>query len=113
MEAGVIILTAFISPFQEDRNKVRSMVQQGEFIEIYCQCPIEICEQRDVKGIYKKARSGEITQFTGISSPYEAPDNAELSLDTSTQTLDACIKQVITSLYKGVQPILSRDNKQK
>jgi adenylylsulfate kinase len=64
MEAGVIVLTAFISPFRADRNKVRGMVAQGDFVEIFCQCPIEVCEQRDVKGMYKKARAGEISQFT-------------------------------------------------
>lgn len=76
MEAGVIVLTAFISPFRADRDKIRAMVKPGEFVEIYCQCPIEVCEQRDAKGLYKKARAGEIVQFTGILSPYEAPDTA-------------------------------------
>jgi len=65
MEAGIIVLTAFISPFREDRDKVRAMVNSGVFIEIYCQCPIDVCEQRDVKGLYKKARDGEISEFTG------------------------------------------------
>ena len=108
MEAGVIVLTAFISPFREDRNKVRAMVQQGEFVEIYCQCPIEVCEQRDVKGMYKKARAGEIGQFTGISSPYETPANPELSVDTSNQSLEECVQQVIGILYSGSRPILSK-----
>lgn len=108
MEAGVIVLTAFISPFREDRNKVRAMVQQGEFVEIYCQCPIEVCEQRDVKGMYQKARAGEIGQFTGISSPYEAPANPELSVDTSNQSLEECVQQVIGILCSGSRPILSK-----
>lgn len=98
MEAGVIVLTAFISPFREDRNKVRAMVRPGEFIEIYCQCPVEVCEQRDVKGLYMKARKGEISQFTGISSPYEAPDMPELAVNTSDNSLQDCVQQVISVL---------------
>jgi len=106
MEAGIIVLTAFISPFRADRDKVRSMAQPGEFIEIYCQCPIEVCEQRDVKGLYKKARVGEIGQFTGISSPYEEPLAPELVVRTSDLSLDACVKQVMAVLAHGDNPIL-------
>lgn len=80
--AGTISLTAFISPFKEDRDKIRAMVPKGDFIEIYCRCPISKCEERDVKGLYKKARAGEIAHFTGISSPYEEPENAEIVVDT-------------------------------
>jgi adenylylsulfate kinase len=94
MEAGVIVLTAFISPFREDRNKARAMVQPGEFVEIYCQCPVDVCEQRDTKGLYKKARAGVIGQFTGISSPYEAPDTPELVMNTSERKLHDCVQQV-------------------
>lgn len=108
MEAGVIVLTAFISPFRADRDKVRAMVHAGEFVEIYCRCPIEVCEQRDAKGLYKKARAGEIVQFTGISSPYEAPDKPELMVDTSRQSLDECVQQVVAMLYSGACPILGR-----
>jgi adenylylsulfate kinase len=100
MEAGVIVLTAFISPFRADRDKVRGMVQPGEFVEIYCECSIELCEERDVKGLYKKARTGEIKHFTGISSPYEAPDRPELAVDTS-RMLDECVQQVLAELAKG------------
>jgi len=107
MEAGVIVLTAFISPFRADRDRVRAMVKPGEFIKIYCRCPIEVCEQRDAKGLYKKARAGEIVQFTGISSPYEAPENPELLVDTSRQSLDECVRQVVAMLYGGARPILS------
>ena len=82
MEAGVIVLTAFISPFRADRERVRGMVEHGDFIEIYCDAPIEVCESRDVKGMYKKARAGQIAEFTGISSPYEAPENPELTVNT-------------------------------
>jgi adenylylsulfate kinase len=95
MEAGVIVLTAFISPFRADRQRVRGMVEHGDFIEIFCDSTIEICENRDVKGMYKKARSGLIVDFTGISSPYEAPENPELNVNTGMEELDACVRQVI------------------
>ena len=101
MEAGVVVLTAFISPFREDRNKVRAMVQPGEFIEIYCQCPIDVCERRDTKGLYKKARMGEITQFTGISSAYEPPDAPELVLNTAEMDLQDCVQKVMQVLLKN------------
>src|SRR3989338_538100 len=100
MEAGVIVLTAFISPFRGDRNKVRAMVQPGEFVEIYCQCPVGVCEQRDTKGLYKKARAGEIGQFTGISSPYEAPDRPELVVNTSERSLQDCVQQVAAEVLR-------------
>ncbi|HYN55508.1 MAG TPA: adenylyl-sulfate kinase [Methylotenera sp.] len=95
MEAGVIVLTAFISPYRADREHVRTMVERGSFIEIYCDTPIEVCETRDVKGLYKKARSGEVSEFTGISSPYEVPETPELTLNTGTTSLDVCVRQVI------------------
>ena len=95
MEAGVIVLTAFISPFRADRERVRGMVEHGDFIEIFCDSPIEICESRDVKGMYKKARAGQIADFTGISSPYEAPENPELIVNTGMTELDACVRQVV------------------
>ncbi len=98
MEAGVITLTAFISPFSEERNLARHLVPQGDFIEIYCCCDLAICEQRDVKGLYKKARLGEIQHFTGISSTYEAPKNPELQVDTGTHTLQDCVEQVLNLL---------------
>jgi adenylylsulfate kinase len=108
MEAGVIVLTAFISPFLADRAKVRAMVQPGEFMEIYCKCPIGVCEERDVKGLYKKARTGEIGQFTGISSPYEEPDRPELSIDTSSSSLEECVAKVVDLLSSGSQSIFLR-----
>lgn len=95
MESGCIVLTAFISPFREDRERVRGMVEHGDFIEIYCDSPIEVCESRDVKGLYKKARIGQIKDFTGISSPYEEPTNAELTVDTGTTDLNACAGHVL------------------
>ena len=98
IEAGVIALTAFISPFHTDRDRVRQLVGENDFIEIYCRCPLEICESRDVKGFYQRARAGEIKEFTGISSPYEEPENPEIVLNTAENTLSECVSQVIQSL---------------
>ncbi len=98
LEAGVITLTAFISPFRAERTMVRSLMPHGDFLEIYCHCPINVCEQRDVKGLYKKARKGEIKDFTGISSPYEEPEKPELTVDTSKLDLKASVQQVIVLL---------------
>lgn len=100
VEAGVITLTAFISPFKSDRNSARNLVPHGDFLEIYCQCPIETCEKRDVKGLYKKARAGEIPFFTGIGSPYEAPDQPELVVNTHDQSLDESVQRVIDLLVQ-------------
>ena len=100
LEAGTIALTAFISPFRAERNLARKLVPHGDFIEIYCNCELSICEQRDVKGLYKKARQGDIKHFTGISSPYEVPEKPELSIDTGKNDLDACVDQVIALLAK-------------
>jgi adenylylsulfate kinase len=98
VEAGIITLTAFISPFQAERAVARNLIPQGDFIEIHCFCPLAVCEQRDVKGLYKKARQGEINNFTGISSPYEEPQNPELRIDTSQLTLEQSVEQVISLL---------------
>lgn len=98
MEAGIIVLTAFISPYRADRERVRGMVEKGDFIEIYCDASIEVCEQRDVKGMYKKARAGQIAEFTGISSPYEAPENPELVMNTGGAALDECLRNVLDEL---------------
>lgn len=100
IEAGVITLTAFISPFKSDRNTARNLVPHGDFLEIHCQCPIETCEQRDVKGLYKKARAGQIPFFTGIDSPYEAPEDPELVVNTHEQTLAESVERVITLLVQ-------------
>lgn len=100
VDAGVIAQTAFISPFLEDRELVRQRVGAEDFLEIYCRCPIEICEQRDVKGLYKKARAGEIPEFTGISSPYEEPRQPDLVLDTSTTALPECVEQILRLLAR-------------
>lgn len=98
IDAGVICLTAFISPFRADRDRVRGMMAAGEFIEIYCACDLDICEARDVKGLYKRARTGEVKEFTGISSPYEPPLAAELVVDTAGQPLAVCVTQVLNYL---------------
>ena len=98
IEAGVITLTAFISPFRSDREAARNLVPHGDFIEIFCQCPLEKCEDRDVKGLYKKARSGEIPHFTGISSPYEEPVKPELVVDTGNNNLEQCVDRVVDLL---------------
>ena len=97
-EAGVIALTAFISPFKADRDRVRQLVPSGDFIEIYCAADLSVCEDRDVKGLYKRARSGEIPNFTGISSPYEAPDNPELTVNTGAKDLETCVDEVLSYL---------------
>lgn len=102
VQAGVLTLTAFISPFRADRAKVRAIVGEN-FIEVHCDTALEVCESRDVKGLYKKARAGKIADFTGISSPYEAPENPEIRVDTGSDDLSACADQVIAYLLdKGV-----------
>jgi len=98
MEAGVIAMTAFISPFKKDRNLVRQLLPQGDFIEIYCKASLKTCESRDVKGLYKRARAGEIKNYTGIDSPYEEPDNPELVIDTESESLEEAVTKVIDFL---------------
>jgi len=98
MESGVIVMTAFISPFKKDRNLVRQLLPQGDFIEIYCNTSLEACESRNVKGLYKRARAGEIKSYTGIDSPYEAPDNPELIIDTENESLEESTVKVIDFL---------------
>lgn len=98
VEAGVIALTAFISPFRTDRDRVRALVAPDDFLEVHCHCPLEICEARDVKGLYNKARRGEIPEFTGISSPYEEPAAPELTLDSGNKSVDECTLEVLTLL---------------
>jgi adenylylsulfate kinase len=101
VEAGVIALTAFISPYRADRQKVRELVMSGDFVEVYCRCSLEVCEKRDVKGLYKRARRGEIREFTGISSPYEEPLSPELTIDTGVTPLEVCVDQVISYLERN------------
>jgi adenylylsulfate kinase len=99
LDAGVISLTAFISPLKKDRERVKQLLGEGNIFEIYCDCPLEVCEQRDVKGLYKKARAGLIKNYTGISSPYEKPENADLVLETGNgQSLEECVEIIIDFL---------------
>jgi len=105
LDAGVVVLTAFVSPFRADRNRARALVEPGDFIEIHCAADLNVCEGRDTKGLYAKARSGEIKEFTGISSPYEEPEQPELRIDTGHQSLDVCVSQVLAHLQQvGVIP---------
>jgi len=97
-EAGVLALTAFISPYKEDRDAARAIAGEGNFFEVYVKCALDVCEERDPKGLYKKARAGEIPEFTGISAPYEEPDNAEIIVDTGEQTLDESTIAVLDAL---------------
>ena len=103
IEAGIITLTAFISPYRADRELVRSLFPQGDFVEVYCNASLEVCEGRDVKGLYKKARAGKIKNYTGIDSPYEAPINPEVSVATGTDELELCAEQILKTLvFKGL-----------
>ena len=104
-EAGVVALTAFISPYRADRDQVRALMAAGDFVEVHVDCPVEVCEQRDVKGLYKKARAGEIKEFTGISAPYEAPTKPELTINTAGQSVEASANQILAYLEKqGIVP---------
>ncbi len=104
VDAGVVVLTAFISPFNADRERVRALVGADDFIDIYCRCPLAVCEARDVKGLYRKARSGGVAQFTGISSPYEAPHAPCLVLDTDQCSVAQAVEQVLALLRRHAIP---------
>lgn len=105
VDAGVIALTAFISPIREDRERARGLFPHGDFIEVYISCPLEVCETRDVKGLYKKARAGEIPNFTGISAPYEEPSKPEITIETQDRSVEECVDELIASLeHRGVIP---------
>jgi adenylylsulfate kinase len=102
-DAGTVTLTAFISPYRADRDQVRALMKAGDFVEVHVDCPVEVCEQRDVKGLYKKARAGEIKGFTGIDDPYEAPEKPELVLDSNKKGIDELAQEVVAFLEsKGV-----------
>lgn len=103
VDSGIIVLTAFISPFREDRNIVRELLSENEFIEVFVKCPVEICEKRDVKGLYKKARDGKIKAFTGIDSPYEEPEYPEIVIETDKFSLNESVEK----LYKFIKNKLS------
>ena len=98
MNAGIITITAFVSPFISDRYKVRKIIGSNDFIEVYCAADVDVCESRDTKGLYKKARSGEIKDFTGISSPYEEPKNPEVIVDTGSLDLNDSVEKVVSYL---------------
>ncbi|OLO03629.1 sulfate adenylyltransferase subunit CysN [Salinicola socius] len=100
VDAGMVVLVSFISPFRDDRRMIRSLVDSGEFIEVFVNTPLAVCEQRDPKGLYRKARRGEITQFTGISSPYEAPESPEVEIDTSAHDLEETVGRLIAALRR-------------
>lgn len=101
VDSGSIVLTAFISPFISDRQQVRDLLEQGQFLEVFIDTPLEVCESRDPKGLYKKARSGEIKNFTGISSDYEAPLNPEIHIKTAEYSVEECAKQVVDALISA------------
>lgn len=98
IESGVIALTAFISPFSSDRQLVKSLVNPEDFIEIFCDAPVAVCESRDPKGLYKKAREGQIKQFTGVSSPYEIPEDPNIIVSTGEDSLETCADAVVSYL---------------
>jgi len=93
-DAGIVVLTAFISPFREDRKTVRELMNKNDFIEIYVKCDLKVCEERDVKGLYSKARAGEIKDFTGIDSPYEEPENPEFVVDTTESSVEESVERI-------------------
>lgn len=105
LDAGIIVISAFISPFREDRETVRNLLKEGEFIEIHVDCPLEICEQRDVKGLYAKARRGEIPNFTGISSPFEIPTHPEITVHTDQEKLDDSVNKILSYTYNCIKPL--------
>ncbi len=100
IDAGMIVLTAFISPYRDDREGVRKVVGQNNFMEIYCNASLDVCESRDIKGLYKKAREGLISEFTGISAPYETPISPDLIINTDTSCLEDCVNKVIEEIMR-------------
>ena len=101
VDAGLIVMTAFISPYREARDNVRSLLEENKFIEIFLNCPISECEKRDPKGIYKKAKAGEIKEFTGVSAPYERPENPEIVLETDKMTVEQCVDVLLDYLIEN------------
>ncbi len=97
-DAGVICVTAFISPYRADRDAIRQSLPPGQFVEVYLNTPLEVCEQRDSKGLYAKARAGEIRDFTGVSAPYEPPASPELELPTAQLTVEECVARIVEFL---------------
>lgn len=103
LDAGVIVLSAFISPFKADREQVKNIVGAANYVEVFVDAPIEVCEQRDVKGLYKKARAGEVKNFTGIDSPYEAPENADIHIPTHQLPIEQSIEKLLDNLLPKIK----------
>lgn len=104
-DAGILTMTAFISPYRADRNKARELLEDGRFIEVFVYCPVDVCEERDPKGLYKRAKAGEIKEFTGISAPYEEPENPEIVLNTAELTIEESAQKVVSLLEdRGIIP---------
>jgi len=108
-EAGVIVLTAFISPYQEDRDQARALNEPGSFFEVFCKCSIDECERRDPKGLYLRARKGEIVEFTGVNAPYEEPRNPEIVVEADKCSLEECAEYILQYLEK--REVISRVGK--
>ncbi|MFN7066022.1 MAG: adenylyl-sulfate kinase, partial [Aquificaceae bacterium] len=100
--AGLVVLSAFVSPLREQRERVKSIVGVDDFLEVYCRCPVEVCELRDPKGMYKKAKLGEIKEFTGMSSPYEEPENPDLILDTHILSVEESVEKVVKLIKENI-----------
>jgi adenylylsulfate kinase len=103
VDAGVVVLAAFISPFKKDRQFVRGRVDKGEFIEIFVNCPVEICEQRDPKGLYKKARAGEIKDFTGVNAPFEVPENPEIEIRSDQMDVEQAAEKIVRLIKPKIE----------
>lgn len=104
-DAGLVVITAFISPYRKDRAWVRTLHQDAGFVEVYVNTPLATCEERDIKGLYARARAGEISEFSGITAPYEAPEHPDLAIDTSTRSIDACVNEILALLDRhGLRP---------
>jgi adenylylsulfate kinase len=102
LDAGVVLLSAFISPFQADRDQVKSIVGADNYIEVFVDAPLEVCEQRDVKGLYKKARAGEVKNFTGITSPYERPSNPDIVIETDKTSVEASLEVLVNAIVPRI-----------
>lgn len=103
LDAGLVVLAAFVSPFRKDRETVKELVGAENFLEVFVDCPLKVCEQRDVKGLYKKARDGKILDFTGVSSPFEAPERPDVHIRTSEQTLEVSLNELIQAVLPKIK----------
>ena len=104
VDAGIVVIAAFITPFEEDRNKIRETIGSEDFMHIFVECPIEVCEQRDVKGLYAKARAGEIKNFTGINSPFETPVNNDLVIHSAEEKQEESLEKLLNLALNNIQP---------